>query len=339
MHAASSCVLGLRTVVRYPPLRTPSLGTAFARATGRGRSVVTRAEADTKATGAVMKKTIDAHLHVWPSPEIHAYPDGKEPPASLASISTAESLLKQFETANVDGALIVQPINLGFDHTYVTNCINDHPGSFVGCCLADPTVNGGGLKALKGLLTPDGPYRAVRFNPGLWPEGTRMNNSVGREMFKLAGERNAVVGFMCFHGLDLHLEDIKDLMSEFPDTKVMMDHFGFVKGVEDSNWQALLSLAEYPQVVVKASAQFRVAVPGASVWPYTSTGEQLKQLVSTFGAHRVIWGSDFPFVTEKCGYEKASLIIEQCGGGLSPEEVEKVMGGRVVRMFPGGWSD
>jgi predicted TIM-barrel fold metal-dependent hydrolase len=298
---------------------------------GRERVVASAAE----TTGSTRAMKLDAHLHVWPSPSEYAYAPGKEPPAGLAERSTAEALLQQCERAGVHGALIVQPINLMYDHAYVAEALSAHPGRFVGCCLADPSV--GGAAALGDLLPPRGPFRAVRFNPGLWPEGERMTNEAGKAMFKLAGERGAFVGFMCFHGLHLHVEQIKDLCAEFPATRVLMDHFGFVKGTNDPNWQALLSLAEFPQVYVKASAQFRVA-PKGEQWPYETTGPALRGLLDAFGRDRVVWGSDFPYVEEQCGYERATKIAESCGAQLSAEEVEAVMGGNLARMFPGGWT-
>ena len=79
---------------------------------------------------------------------------------------------------------------------------------------------------------------------------------------------------------------------------------------------------------------------GAS-WPYSSTGEQLRELIDTFGAERVVWGSDFPFVLEQCGYSgetPAAGIIRECGARLSDEEMAAVMGGNLRRMFPGAWS-
>ena len=198
-----------------------------------------------------------------------------------------------------------------------------------------------GAAALGDLLAPCGPFRAVRFNPGLWPEGERMTNEAGKAMFALAGERGAFVGFMCFHGLHLHVEQIKDLCAEFPATRVLMDHFGFVKGTKDPNWQALLSLAEFPQVYVKASAQFRVLPLDASdedkEWPYPTTGAQLRQLIDAFGVERVLWGSDFPYVTRECGYAEAATILENCGAGVTPEEKALLMGGNLQRTFPGGW--
>ena len=343
MRAAATCALSLTRPLRLraspTPIRSRARAASDSRASaspgrpGRERVVASAAE----TTGSTRAMKLDAHLHVWPSPSAYAYAPGKEPPAGLAERSTAEALLQQCERAGVHGALIVQPINLMYDHAYVAEAVRAHPGRFVGCCLADASVGGGGAATLGDLLAPRGPFRAVRFNPGLWPEGARMTDEVGKAMFALAGERGAYVGFMCFHGLHLHVEEIRDLCAEFPKTRVLMDHFGFVKGVEDPNWLALLSLAEFPQVCVKASAQFRVA-PEGERWPYESTGPQLRGLLDAFGPERVVWGSDFPYVEEQCGYERASEIVGNCGAALSAEEAEAVMGGNLARMFPGGWS-
>ena len=83
---------------------------------------------------------LDAHLHVWPSPSAYAYAPGKEPPAGLAERSTAEALLRQCERAGVHGALIVQPINHKYDHSYVKSVIEKYPSKFKGMCLANPTL-------------------------------------------------------------------------------------------------------------------------------------------------------------------------------------------------------
>lgn len=52
------------------------------------------------------------------------------------------------------------------------------------------------------------------------------------------------------------------------------------------------------QVYVKASALFRVS---AQPYPYADACQGVKALVDAFGAERVMWGSDFPWVTEQCG--------------------------------------
>ncbi len=75
------------------------------------------------------------------------------------------------------GALIVQPGNHLYDHSYVTSVLRQHKGRLAGCLLADPTPGGGGVAALEQLVQQER-YVAVRFNPYLWSEGEKMSNEV-----------------------------------------------------------------------------------------------------------------------------------------------------------------
>jgi predicted TIM-barrel fold metal-dependent hydrolase len=52
------------------------------------------------------------------------------------------------------------------------------------------------------------------------------------------------------------------------------------------------------QLYVKASAFFRVS---SLQYPYADAMAGLAALVDAFGPQRIMWGSDFPWVTEKCG--------------------------------------
>lgn len=47
-------------------------------------------------------------------------------------------LLQEMEGAEVKGAMIVQPSNHMFDHSYVTKVLKTYPQKFVGCLLANP---------------------------------------------------------------------------------------------------------------------------------------------------------------------------------------------------------
>ncbi|MBA0798851.1 hypothetical protein Gohar_009405 [Gossypium harknessii] len=284
-------------------------------------------------------KTIDSHLHIWASPQEAAdkYPyfPGQEPtlPGHL------DFLLQCMEEASVEGALIVQPINHKFDHSLVTSVLKKHPTKFVGCCLANPAENGTGVKQLEDLILKDG-YRAVRFNPYLWPSGQQMTNEVGKAMFSRAGELGVPVGFMCMKGLNLHISEITELCTEFPSTAVLLDHLAFCKpplnDEEKLAFSELLKLSRFPQVYVKFSALFRVSRMSS---PYLDLVPLLAEVVSNFGANRVMWGSDFPYVVPESGYkgakEAACLIASQAS--LSSSEVEWIMGKTVMQLFQGQW--
>ncbi|KAK9675361.1 hypothetical protein RND81_11G002700 [Saponaria officinalis] len=285
-------------------------------------------------------KVIDSHLHVWASPQQAAdkYPyfHGQEPTLP----GHAEFLLQCMEEAGVDGALIVQPINHKFDHSYVTSVLRRYPRKFAGCCLANPAEDGSGIKHLENLVTKDG-YCAVRFNPYLWPSNQKMTNEIGKAMFSKAGELGIPVGFMCMKGLNQHFSEIEELCTEYPDTNVLLDHLGFCKppipDEENPDFLNLLELSRFPQVHVKLSALFRVS---RGPFPYQDVSSSLSQVVSRYGANRIMWGSDFPFVVPECGYEAAKGAVSDIAkaANLSSSELDWILGGTVMKLFPGQWA-
>ncbi|CAN6548654.1 unnamed protein product [Malus baccata var. baccata] len=297
------------------------------------------AAAASMASTASKPKIIDSHLHVWASPQEAAdkYPyfPGQEPTLP----GDVDILLQCMEEAGVDGALIVQPINHKFDHSLVTSVLKKYPSKFVGCCLANPAEDGSGIKQLENLILKDN-YRAVRFNPYLWPSGQQMTNEVGKAMFSKAGELGVPVGFMCMKGLGLHISEIEELCTEFPSTAVLLDHLAFCKppinDEEKLTFSALLQLSRFPQVYVKFSALFRLS---RMPFPYEDLSHLLSQVVSSFGANRVMWGSDFPFVVPECGYkgakEAVSLIVNRVP--LSSSELESIMGRTALQLFRNQW--
>ncbi|KAG0570907.1 hypothetical protein KC19_6G196300 [Ceratodon purpureus] len=269
--SAAAAVVFLR---KRRSLQTPKVRGSVAVSQGEGMEKMTR---------------IDAHLHVWASPEeakMFPFFPGQEPTLP----GSANFLLKNMAEAGVDGAVIVQPINHKFDHSYVSSVLKMYPEKFVGMCLADPTEGGGGVKELERLIVKEN-FSGVRFNPYLWPSGQKMTNEVGKAMFAKAGELRVPVGFMCFKGLMLHVDEIEELCREFPRTTVLMDHLGFCKPPlteeEAEAWNRLLNLSKYSQVYVKLSAFFRVS---REPFPYNDTWPLLKQLLESYGAERLMWG-------------------------------------------------
>ncbi|KAL1211108.1 hypothetical protein V5N11_008567 [Cardamine amara subsp. amara] len=289
-------------------------------------------------TTSFTSRVIDSHLHIWASPqEAATYPyfPGQEPTLT----GDVDFLLKNMKEARVDGALIVQPINHKFDHSLVTSVLKKYPSKFVGCCLANPADDGSGIKQLENLVLESN-YRAVRFNPYLWPSGQKMTNAVGKAMFSKAGELGVPVGFMCMKGLDLHIAEIEELCTEFPKTVVLLDHAGFCKVPENGEaklaYTQLMKLSRFPQVYVKFSALFRISRTG---FPYQDLSPLLSQLVSNFGANHVMWGSDFPFVVLECEYTEAkeavTIIAKQAS--LSSSEMDWILGKTLMQLFPGQW--
>jgi predicted TIM-barrel fold metal-dependent hydrolase len=89
------------------------------------------------------------------------------------------------------------------------------------------------------------------------------------------------------------------------------------------------------QVHVKISAFFRVT---ASSWPYEDLAGRLQDLLKAFGSQRLMWGSDFPYVTEASGgYAGAPrAVLAWRDRGLlkaTDEELQDLFSGTFTRLF------
>jgi predicted TIM-barrel fold metal-dependent hydrolase len=203
--------------------------------------------------------------------------------------------------------VLLQPINHKFDHRFLIETLEGADRNFFkGVCLLDPTQPiETGCDFLENMRARG--FVGVRFNPGLWLGTESMSDTRGLSFFRKAGELNLSVGFMCFKGLHLHIEEIKTLLDNSPQTKVVIDHMGFCYQKNEWNtiaWNSLLDLSHYPQVYVKISAFFRNS---GQRFPFLDLDSRLVDLVSAYGSSRLLFGTDYPFVKQiEGGYEEVS---------------------------------
>lgn len=135
-------------------------------------------------------------------------------------------------------------------------------------------------------------------------------------------------------------EDIIQLCTEFPSTPVLLDHLAFCKppidDEERQHFSSMLQLSRFPQVYIKFSALFRVS---RKPCPYDDLSQALSEVVSSYGANRVMWGSDFPYVVPECGYKEAKEAVVHLAQQvpLSSSDLEWIMGKTVAMMFGGPW--
>lgn len=290
-------------------------------------------------------RLIDSHLHVW-SDDVARWPREQAPPARLdeGGFASHERFVERMDAAGVSGAVIVQPINYGFQHDYVNAAIAAHPARLRGILLADPTAGepAAAIAALERVLAaaPRGAWVGARFNPYLWPASAAgggggvaatMADATGRALFARCGELGLAVGFMAFKGLARHAAEIEALMRESPKTLTIIDHWGFpvqpatgegaAGGCADdgASLGTLLRLGrEYPQCHVKLSALFRVSL---DAYPHASLDAMFASVVEAFGARRCMWGSDFPFVMD---HLPAAATTPAGAGSCAAEEAAAV---------------
>ncbi|NQW16028.1 MAG: amidohydrolase [Chloroflexi bacterium] len=268
-------------------------------------------------------KQIDAHLHVW-SGDPAGYPYLPGTPDGIAR-GDAEFLLELQADAGVDGALIVQPIHHGFDHSYVNDVLEKYPDKFVGMALADPAADDP-TAALQVLKDQHG-YQGVRINPGLWPAGQSMDGPIGDQLMSFCAETGLVAGFLIEPS---HFGQVNALCSRYPETRTIIDHFGSVKPGQTQELKELLALARHPKMHVKVS---RFPVSSESEWPYTDMSDTIHGLIDAFGVERLMFATDFPHVVAQCGYARGWQIADHVTPSLTDEQRVWLMGGTVMKLF------
>lgn len=315
------------------------------------------ASAVVMSAGASVKKpavVIDSAVHVW-STGIEPYPWAVPPPKDLRNAATGDALVAAAARAGVTHALIVQPANHAYDHSYVTSVLKEHPKFFKAMGLANPTLPpNDAVAALEALK--DAGFVGVRFNAGAFEGG--LTSPVAKALYRRAGELGMPVGVMAFKGLAPFVPALKELCEEYPKTTLLIDHFGFFRqpaiggqlGGAASNdpeaWSGLLSLARYPQVFVKVSALFRAS---GEKPPFLDLQSRVADLLKAYGASRLMWGSDFPFclpggfplpegvstTAAALSYEDAAKVVSQWQevDGLDENGRSALMGGTAAKLF------
>ena len=197
--------------------------------------------------GYLLRAVISPHDDSFPR-----YAEGRgAPPAPADQLGTAEVLLDGMREANVQGFMIVQPIFHGFDHTYVSHCLNKYPDRFKGMLLIDPSLSPEAAVAEVRRLHADG-YIGVRINSGQWKnKGAPIDDDVGRAVFAVCGELRMTAGILCGNFAE-QAPIIASLAADFPDTDIVVDHFaGVLPG--KPGWNDLVGLGKFPNTYVKVS--------------------------------------------------------------------------------------
>ena len=66
-----------------------------------------------------------------------------------------------------------------------------------------------------------------------------------------------------------------------------------------------------------------------------STERQLRRLIETFGRERIVWGSDYPFVTMEAGGYAGAVGLLESQLAADPELIDMIRGENFMRLFPG----
>jgi L-fuconolactonase len=277
---------------------------------------------------------IDGHLHAF-VPVSSRYPRASQPlfPPDLAA--PVEALLADMELAGVDQAVLV---GLSPHDAYLAECLRRFPGTF-GAILVH-RAGEGEADALNRIENAGA--RGLRFM-GLDAAGTADPHAVPSfgVLRTLAAE-----GHVCWlYPAAADLPVLPGLLSELDDLQVVLNHLGFcmaddlleaverpaVAGVlPPPTLEEICGLARFPGVHVMVSGQYAFS---HEPHPHLDVAPVTRRLHETFGAARLLWASDWPWIRHDPGYAAQLELVDVHLPHLTPDERTDVVGGTVGRLL------
>jgi predicted TIM-barrel fold metal-dependent hydrolase len=268
---------------------------------------------------------VDSHLHVWRAAggETAGISTIVPPQADVPIDAACEAL-----AANaIDRAVLVQPAFRGEDNSYVAECARAEPARFAAVCVVDPRLPGSEVRLQHWV---EEGCRGLRLRPRLPDEEKVFGDPSTYPLWEAAGRLGVVVSVLCGPS---HCAMIAAMAERFSDVSIVIDHMGHpdpAAGASDASFAALLALARFPRVSIKTSGFYHFS---REPHPFADCWEFVRAAYEHFGPQRLLWGSDFPHVTQTCGYERSLRLPEDAIPDWSAADAEQVMGGTALALY------
>jgi predicted TIM-barrel fold metal-dependent hydrolase len=266
---------------------------------------------------------IDTHTHAWgPPSDDHPWVNGPliddhVEDFAVETIYTADRLQRDLLAADarIDEAIVVgYPICDWRDNWYTRRCASEYD-SLYGIGMLDPFAEDAADR-LRDLMSTEGmlgvrlgagcPSDAMweRFDPGVeW-----LRESIEESDFwDVARETEAAIQILA---VDEQLDQVSELVEAYPDVTYLLDHFAYTDPATapgQGEFAKMEALAVNDSVAVKISEAPHVSEES---FPYGDLHDHVRWLVETFGRERVLWGSDFPNVSDTATYDETYDWLE-----------------------------
>ncbi len=266
---------------------------------------------------------VDASVHVWSADRLR-YPfspiDGVDTPEDDASTAR---LLGDLDAAGVAGAVLVQPRSYGYDHSYLVSALREHPGRLAGIGLVDPDSTRAGNDVAN--LHPQGiaGLRLVSVGGSDGLSGAQLP-----ALLRAAAERSMSVSLLVTPD---RLRRVDELARSYPEVTFIVDHYGLCTSqTAPSEVQTLIALAKASNVLVRVSAFTALSSAG---YPFNDLMPLTRALYAAFGAQRLLWGTDYPYVLDSGSYVQSLDALRFHMPFIDAADLPLILGGNAARLF------
>lgn len=151
-----------------------------------------------------------------------------------------------------------------------------------------------------------------------------------------AGLRAMAETGLVFDALTLprHLPNLRRLLADHPDLKVVIDHASKAPVTADGpppGWRAdMAALASETDAFCKLSG---IVTEAAAGWDVEMLRPYVTHLLDSFGPNRLVWGSDWPVLTMAASYADWDAATQELLSGLTEPDRAAVLGGNAIRLY------
>lgn len=290
---------------------------------------------------------IDAHVHLWD--QVSGYWDGRStsnqqmrfgkyrvgegkaateyqmmPHTFEDSRSTVERLMMFMDAHQIDRAVVLQEWLDGNQDHYVAAARRSFPGRLSVLSLLPPDVCArvddyvATLKTLRlqGVLYS---HRLQQMNPAF-----RLDDAAFHPIWQHCQDEGLPLTLKLPPG-DTQLEEVRYLIHRYPNLSLVISHLGLP---HHRGWMEQIKLARNAQVYVDLGGL--TAFYKHEGFPFPTARAAIKFAVQEIGAHKMMWGSDYPRTIVDFSYKQN---IEWLGwGGYFTQEEQRWMFGQTARQ-------
>ncbi len=251
---------------------------------------------------------IDAHAHLWKKQNgivngkpVYNIGGGKSdfggeirqmmPPYMTDGENSARIFIANMDYAGVSGAVITQEYIDGNQDEYLFESKKAFGGRLKICALYEE-------KKMGDISRFDG----IKICASRLKDKNLLNHI---EPFKIANENGKFISIDLADG-DEQTEMMRKIISQFPDLRIAIGHFGMVTR---AGWLEQIKLAKNKNVFIESGGITWLF--NSEFYPYPSAIKAIKEAAALVGFEKLMWGSDYPRTMTAITYKMSLDFIEK----------------------------
>lgn len=257
-------------------------------------------------------KIVDSHCH-----------------AGMSWFEPIEMIVYQMDQNKVDHAVLIQHRGM-YDSTYLLDCMSRYPGRFRVIAIVDSSRD----DALQNLqLSASLGVAGIRLNP--IEKSTDHDQLYFWKQIESLGLVVSSIGGV----EEFASKEFFRLVSLVPDLTIVVEHLAGVNAHDKDSlevYRKALELAQFPNVRIKVGGLGEICERPSRLMNQFSMVDNsgvIEMALDAFGIERMMWGSDYPPVSNREGYRNALDGIKRHPAFKTDEEREWIMGKTAIQTF------